>query len=811
MKKIFSLLCLTILSIQLFAYDFEVNGIYYNINPNKISVSVTYKDKTYNSYSGNVTIPQSVYYESVNYTVSTIGNEAFRDCDQLFSVELPKSIERIGYAAFINCINLQKVLTNSSKKMTYIGQEAFYGCTSLEEFSIPNTVDTIQRMAFYNCKELTTEMPDSLRFLGDSTFTYCQALQTIKISERVKYIGLSSFKGCISVTSLYYNADSIINVSECYYSYEYNGKLSPVNKHWLEDCYQISEVTIGSNVKYIPHFFLKGLSRLKEITIPAQITWIGELPFVGCTNLEKVTYNAINASHTITRNEKWYSSSNYLYKLRHRGICGIYDLGGEYANDDNSSLIKQIIIGDSVKSLPKYFMMWCDSVTSIQLPNSITTISDSAFYNSGLKRVEIPEKVTSIPNGAFQKCAHLKVVTIPKDVYLIKNHAFDECQMDTIVVYAENPPSFEEKYAIYNYKQKLSPYTTMDSSIYTKIIVPCGRMTYYQLKSSDWTKFLTITEWCNDTVSPLAPPVIIDSVVAGCEGSTFIYNGEMYFGWNKLTFPGFYTKRFITQNAPDTIVNLYLVEKDAYKTQVEVSIFEGESYSFANSNLTTSGTYTTTLQSTAGCDSIITLNLSVIPKFVDTVTIIKNVTDTVTLHDTIKTTLYDTITLTETVTDTIYLHDTITETVTDTLYLHDTITPCGVTRTYIYATINNGETYNNFGFTESDAGEYTLNLQTGDGCDSIVTLILQVTAGIEEIQQERIISIYPNPAKDVVTVDVGHLISDKNQTVTIVNNKGQVIYKSNITSPKFNINVSDFETGVYYIHVGKFTQPLIIE
>ncbi|MBO6118674.1 MAG: leucine-rich repeat protein, partial [Bacteroidales bacterium] len=202
-------------------------------------------------------------------------------------------------------------------------------------------------------------------------------------------------------------------------------------------------------------------------------------------------------------------------------------------------------------------------------------------------------------------------------------------------------------------------------------------------------------------------------------------------------------------------------------------------------------------------DTVNTVDTLTVTEY-DTVTLIDTITltqiDTVTVTDTITLTQIDTVTVTDTIT--LILHDTVNT--IDTVYLHDTITPCGVTRTYIYAEINAGETYNGYGFTESDAGEYTLNLQTDDGCDSIVTLILQVTAGIEEINSERIISIYPNPAHDRVTI---HADGD----IKIIDNKGQVVREIKNVKGIKDINVNDFEAGVYYINVGKFTQPLIIE
>ena len=65
----------------------------------------------------------------------------------------------------------------------------------------------------------------------------------------------------------------------------------------------------------------------------------------------------------------------------------------------------------------------------------------------------------------------------------------------------------------------------------------------------------------------------------------------------------------------------------------------------------------------------------------------------------------------------------------------------------------------------------------------------------EVIGDNAIFSVYPNPAHDVITLDIGHLTLDKNETASIANNSGKVVYKSNVQSSKFNINVSDFEAG----------------
>ena len=86
------------------AYDFKVDGIYYNItSTTDLTVEVTYKS-TSNSYSGDVTIPDTVIYNSTKYSVNGIGYKAFYDCTGLTSVTIPDAVTSIGGYAFRRCI-----------------------------------------------------------------------------------------------------------------------------------------------------------------------------------------------------------------------------------------------------------------------------------------------------------------------------------------------------------------------------------------------------------------------------------------------------------------------------------------------------------------------------------------------------------------------------------------------------------------------------------------------------------------------------------------------------------------------------------
>ena len=110
-------------SVTSYAYNFEVDGIYYNIDGNSVSVT---KGNNNNSYSGDVVIPATVTYNDVVYNVTSIGSYAFLDCSDLTSVTIPQSVTKIGSYTFRDCSGLTSVTIPQS--VTSIGASAFYGC-----------------------------------------------------------------------------------------------------------------------------------------------------------------------------------------------------------------------------------------------------------------------------------------------------------------------------------------------------------------------------------------------------------------------------------------------------------------------------------------------------------------------------------------------------------------------------------------------------------------------------------------------------------------------------------------------------------
>ena len=127
-------------------------------------------------------------------------------------------------------------------------------------------------------------------------------------------------------------------------------------------------------------------------------------------------------------------------KIDGKKVIGI----GYRAFLDCSSLTS-VMIPDSVSSIGISAFYGCSSLTSVSIPDSVTSIKDSAFYGcSSLTSVSIPDSVTSIGDHAFQSCSSLTSVSIPDSVSSIGDHAFFECTSLTSVSIPDSVTSIKD-------------------------------------------------------------------------------------------------------------------------------------------------------------------------------------------------------------------------------------------------------------------------------------------------------------------------------------------------------------------------------
>jgi len=101
MKKQLLLLLLLLLPMVANADAVEIDGIYYYLTTEKLTAEVT-RNPDY--YTGSIVIPEKIEYEGMEYSVTSIGYEAFCSCSGLTSISIPNSVTRIRSGAFKSCM-----------------------------------------------------------------------------------------------------------------------------------------------------------------------------------------------------------------------------------------------------------------------------------------------------------------------------------------------------------------------------------------------------------------------------------------------------------------------------------------------------------------------------------------------------------------------------------------------------------------------------------------------------------------------------------------------------------------------------------
>lgn len=153
----------------------------------------------WNDHVKTVTIPN---------TVTSIGTEAFINCNSITAVTIPNSVISIGRCAFYKCSSLESVSLPDS--VTSIGSLAFAYCPSLASINVPDSVISIEDSAFKSCsslKEIT--LSNSLNKIDDFMFAECKSLQSIQLPDSITEIGAYAFMNCTSLTTI--NIPSSVN------------------------------------------------------------------------------------------------------------------------------------------------------------------------------------------------------------------------------------------------------------------------------------------------------------------------------------------------------------------------------------------------------------------------------------------------------------------------------------------------------------------------------------------------------------------------------------------------------------------------
>lgn len=434
------------------ASDFQMKGdllVKYTGTASAVSIPTSVKKIGKEAFAGHtelVKVEIPGYVESIDYnafsgctslksiripdTVTEIGNGAFSDCSSLSSVVLGKKLKTLGTGVFAGCDALSAAtFTKGNEEFTYDSgviyskDKTIIYCMlpgyKMEVYKMPSTVTEIKNSAFWGCKQLKkVEVGSNVKAIPDYAFTNCTALEKVLFPYSMNSIGLKAFENCIklgeieipmSVGRIHDTAfagcpNLTIVAEEGSYAAEYEQNRDKSNVAQTE--YQ--DILSNTADQTTEEEQDNGETNAGQSTEASNGKLMGQSTIVGG-----------NAVVFIDNSQSKVLSGNVTV-----------DLGDGTAKaevmEKESGFPKYTIVNNEKIASQAFYNQ--TELTEYKMPEKIKSIGDFAFARSGLTSIEIPEGVTTIGYGAFYHCDDLVEVKIPSTVTEIEPSAFAQTE-----------------------------------------------------------------------------------------------------------------------------------------------------------------------------------------------------------------------------------------------------------------------------------------------------------------------------------------------------------------------------------------------
>ncbi len=379
------------------------------------------------------TIPEQAFYGCqklkgviFNEGLITIKASAFNDCDALTEIVLPESLNEIQSYSFAYCNSLTKITL--PRAMKTIGQYAFYSCYKLADITMPETLNSMSTYVFASCTSLPNiTLPETITNIPNYTFNGCTALTDVELSSQTSSIGQYTFSGCTSLTYFDFNKyPQLTQLSN--YSFSNTGfteieipdRIVSLLNGAFSGCKSLQRAKMPTGVNNVASYLFQNCTALIEVEMHDGINVINSYAFNGCTKLP-----------TIDLNDGITSIGSYAFQncdsLNLEKLPDNLETINNYAFYSCDKL-NLATLPAGVKTIGESAFSYCPNLKLESLPIGLTTLNYQAFAYSGIKKMALPEGITTWGNGIFYECDSLRQVTWPADKTVIPNSTFYGCQ-----------------------------------------------------------------------------------------------------------------------------------------------------------------------------------------------------------------------------------------------------------------------------------------------------------------------------------------------------------------------------------------------